>query len=131
MPNIYQKLGEAYGVRQAVDAFYMDVVTDEQLTPYFAGVDMVKLRRHTTALLVAVTGGPSYYTGRDLGAAHSQLGITSEHFMRVVRHLVHALEAADLDSASIDAVVGALAAHKADIVAADTDGETSPSVIVR
>jgi len=121
MPNIYEQLGQEGGIRKAVDAFYMNVVTDPQLAHYFSGVDMSKLRQHTTSLLVAVTGGPSTYAGRDLGQAHAHLGITGEHFMRVVGHLVRVLDAAKLDSASIDAVVGALAAHKADIVTADAD----------
>jgi len=123
MPTIYEQLGQEGGIRKAVDAFYMSVVTDAQLAHYFDGVDMVRLRRHTTALLVTVTGGPSNYASRDLGHAHAHLGITGEHFMRVVSHLVRVLDATTLPSASIDAVVGALAAHKADIVTADSDSE--------
>jgi hemoglobin len=118
--TIYEQLGQEGGIRKAVDAFYMSVVTDAQLAHYFAGVDMAKLRAHTTALLVAVTGGPSSYAGRDLGQAHAHLGITNEHFMRVASHLVRVLEATKLPSASIDAVVGALATHQADIVTDDT-----------
>jgi hemoglobin len=121
MPNIYEQLGQEGGIRKAVDAFYMAVVTDPQLAHYFDGVDMAKLRQHTTALLATVTGGPSTYAGRDLGLAHAHLGITAEDFMRVVGHLVRVLDAARLDSASIDAVVGALASHKADIVTVDAD----------
>jgi hemoglobin len=122
MPNIYEQLGREGGIRKAVDAFYMSVVTDAQLAHYFVGVDMTVIRRHTTALLVTVTGGPSNYAGRDLGLAHAHLGITSADFMRVVGHLVRILEAAKLGSASIDAVVGALAAHQAEIVTADPSG---------
>jgi len=120
MPTIYEQLGQENGIRKAVDAFYLNVVTDVQLTHYFAATDMSKLRQHTTALLVTMTGGPSNYAGRDLGEAHAHLGISAEHFMRVVGHLVKVLESARLGSASIDAVIGALAAHKTEIVTANT-----------
>ena len=119
MANIYEKLGQEGGIRKAVDAFYLGVVTDPQLEGYFARVDMAKLRRHTTALLCIVTGGPSTYAGRDLGQAHAHLQITGEHFTRVINHAVRALDATKLDSASIDAVVGVLTAHRADFVTAE------------
>jgi hemoglobin len=117
--NIYEKLGQEGGVRKAVDAFYLAVTADSQLAGYFAGIDMAKLRRHTTALLCTVTGGPSTYAGCDLGQAHAHLGITGDHFTRVMHHVARALDATNLDSASIDAVVGVLAAHRPDIVTAE------------
>ena len=46
-------------------------------------------------------------------------------------HLATALEAAGASSASVDAIVGALAAHKAEIVTADTGGEATRNAIVR
>jgi hemoglobin len=125
MSNIYEQLGQEGSIRKAVDA-YMNVVADAQLAHFFDGVDMAKLRQHTTALLVTVTAGPSNYSGRDLGQAHAHLGTTDEDFMRVVGHLVRVLEGTRLHSASIDAVVGALAVHKAEIVTADTGRDGSP-----
>jgi hemoglobin len=119
MPTIYEQLGQEIGIGRAVEAFYSNVVTDVQLAHYFANTDIGKLRQHTTALLVTMTGGPSNYAGRNLGEAHAHLGISAEDFMRVVGHFVNVLESARLGSASIDAVIGALAAHKADIVTAD------------
>jgi hemoglobin len=118
MPTIYEQLGQENGIRKAVDAFYFKVVTDPRLTHYFAATDMSKLRQHTTALLVTMTGGPSKYAGRNLSEAHAHLGISAEDFMRVVGHLVRVLESTRLGTASIDAVIGALAAHKNEIVTA-------------
>lgn len=125
MPTIYEQLGQENGIRKAVDEFYMNVVTDARLTHYFAATDMRKLRQHTTALLVTMTGGPSTYTGRNLGEAHAHLGISAEDFMRVVGHLIRVLESARLASASIDAVIGALAAHESEIVTAHTSNRSA------
>jgi hemoglobin len=38
---------------------------DPELKPYFAGVDMVKLKSHRRAFIAAAIGGPEIYSGRD------------------------------------------------------------------
>jgi hemoglobin len=119
MPTIYEQLGTGPGIRKTVDAFYDRLLADPQLMHYFAGVDLERLRWHQAALLSTVTGGSARYEGRELAAAHAHLNVTAGDFMRVVGHLVAVLEAAQLGSASIDAVVGALATHKAGIVTAE------------
>jgi hemoglobin len=86
---------------------------------------MARLRQHTAALLSTVTGGPASYQGRELGVAHAHLGITEADFLRVVEHLVTVLEGARVSSASIDAVVSALAMHKNEIVTAGAPAERS------
>jgi hemoglobin len=121
MPTIYQQLGAGPGLRKAVDAFYDHVQADTLLAHYFEGIDMERLRWHTATLLSTITGGPAKYDGRDLAVAHAHLNITSEDFMRVAGHLAAVLEAAGASSASVDAVIGALAAHKDEIATADSD----------
>jgi len=123
MPTIYQQLGAGPGIRKAVDAFYDRVQADTQLAHYFTGVDMERLRWHQAALLSTITGGPAKYEGRDLAVAHAHLDITAEDFMRVAAHLAAVLEAAGASTASVDAVIGALAAHKDEIATADPDSE--------
>jgi hemoglobin len=123
MPNIYEQLGAGPGIRKAVDAFYDRVQADAQLAHYFAGVDMERLRWHQATLLCTITGGPAKYEGRDLAVAHAHLDITAEDFMRVAAHLAAVLEAAGASTASVDAVIGALAAHKDDIATAQSGSE--------
>ena len=56
--SLYERLGQDQGIRTAVDEFYQRVLADPELTPYFDGVDMGRLRGHQAKLLVQVTGGP-------------------------------------------------------------------------
>lgn len=116
--SLYDRLGQEVGIRTAVDDFYVRVVSDPQLAPFFEGIDLPRLRRHQTALLVQVTGGPVEYSGRDLAAGHAGLGITPADFDRVVEHLVATLTSLGVAAEDIGEVGAALGAHRDDIVTA-------------
>ena len=116
--SLYARLGQEAGIRAAVDDFYVRVVGDPQLAPYFAGIDMPRLRRQQAALLVQVTGGPAGYSGRELARGHAGLDITPADFDRVVGHLVATLTALGVAEEDIAAVGAALGAHRDDIVTA-------------
>ena len=116
--SLYERLGQEVGIRTAVDDFYVRVVSDPQLAPFFAGIDLPQLRRHQTALLSQVTGGPVEYSGRDLAAGHAGLGITPADFDRVVGHLVDTLTALGVSAEDIGTVGEALTAHREEIVTA-------------
>ena len=116
--SLYERLGQEAGIRTAVDDFYVRVVADPQLAPYFEGIDLPRLRRHQTALLAQVTGGPVEYTGRDLAAGHAGLGVTPEDFDRVVGHLVGTLTAQGVPAEDVGEVGAALGVHRDDIVSA-------------
>nr|WP_240897177.1 group 1 truncated hemoglobin [Kineococcus vitellinus] len=114
--SIYEQLGREQGIGTAVQEFYERVVADPQLAPYFAGTDMTALRRHQTALLVQVTGGPVRYEGRDLAQAHAGLAISPDDFDRVVTHLAGTLTDLGVESAVVEQVGAALGAHREEIV---------------
>jgi hemoglobin len=116
--SLYDRLGQEVGIRTAVDDFYVRVVSDPELAPFFEGIDLPRLRRHQTALLSQVTGGPIEYSGRDLAAGHAGLGIGPADFDRVVGHLVATLTALGVAAEDIGEVGAALTAHRDDIVTA-------------
>jgi hemoglobin len=89
-PSMYERIGGAATVREAVDRFYGRLLDDPELAGYFAG-DITALKRHQAALLTQVLGGPGSYEGRDLAEAHARLDIHPAHFRRVVFYLVGTL----------------------------------------
>ena len=84
--------------------------------PYFASTDFTRQKRHLRAFLTAALGGPDLYKGRDMGAAHRGMGITSEAFDHVVGHLVTTLTELGVGPATIATIGGALAPLRAQIV---------------
>lgn len=114
--TLYEALGGAGAVSAVVDIFYDRVVSDPMLAPFFAGVDLQRLRRHQAMFVTMATGGPPPAIPFDLRMAHQRLAIGDEHFDRVVQHLVAALRIAAVDQPRIDAVIDAVAPLRPEVV---------------
>ena len=114
--SLYDSLGQSEGISTAVDQFYVRVLGDPSLRPYFEGTDMDKLREHQVALLTTVTGGPNHYTGRSLQLAHRRLGITDGAFDAVVGHLGATLDDLGVAPDVRDQVAAALVAERGNVV---------------
>ncbi|ANJ25756.1 group I truncated hemoglobin [Agromyces aureus] len=112
----YAAVGGAPAITAVVNRFYELVLGDDLLAKHFEGTEMARLKRHQVALVSQVMGGPVEYEGRELRAAHANLGITAEEFGAVAGHLITALTEAGVPSEIIDRTVGAVAATQPDIV---------------
>jgi hemoglobin len=113
--SIYDEIGGASAVSVAVDDFYTRVLGDPQLTGYFEGTDIRRLKSHQRAFLSAAIGGPEPYLGRNMREAHARLEITPGDFDRVVSHLVATLSSLGVPEATIGEIGSALAPLKAEI----------------
>ena len=112
----YDRVGGKPAIREVVEQFYARVLDDDELAPYFTDADVTEVKRHQVLLLSQVLGGPAEYDGRELGAAHRGLGITSDHYDKVVGHLVAVLTDLGADDELLAAAGGVVAGVKADIV---------------
>jgi hemoglobin len=114
--GIYDSIGGADAVRAAVDDFYVRVLADRRLAPYFARTDMGPLRAHQRAFIAAAIGGPKTYAGRDMRTAHAGLGITDVDFDAVVGHLAATLAGLGVPEQTIGQIGATLLTLRADIV---------------
>lgn len=90
---LYERLGGAEGIAQLVDVFYERVLQDAELSRFFVGVPMDKLRHMQSQFFSAALGGPVVYAGRPLIHAHQHLRLRREHLQRFVEHLFECLPA--------------------------------------
>jgi hemoglobin len=116
--TLYDVVGGTDALKLAVDRFYQRIAADPQLVHYFEGQDIPRIKRHQVLLLSQVLGGPAEYSGRPLGEAHAQLGITGADYDRVVEHLVGTLRDLEVDRSVVSAVEGVVAGVKPDVVTA-------------
>jgi hemoglobin len=121
--SLYQSLGGAPAIAAAVDSFYERVLADASLAPAFAGIPLSRLKHHQRAFLTRALGGPAYYAGRDMRAAHVDLAITDEHFDRVAQHLAGTLTALGVDAILIAQVIAGIASLRAEIVTVKSPDE--------
>jgi hemoglobin len=121
--SLFQALGGAKGVREAVHDMYDRVLADEELAPFFENARMERLLRMQTEFVASMVDGPVKYTGAELGEVHRGRGITRQHFSRFCGHLADALEARGVPQRLIDRVLSRLAMYSDKVTgSANVDG---------
>lgn len=110
MTSLYERLGGAPAIDQAVDIFYRKMLADNRVSGFFDETDMDRQIAKQKAFLTMVFGGPNKYTGKDMRAAHKHLiarGLNDKHVDIVIEHLggtLKELGAADADIAAVAAI---------------------------
>jgi hemoglobin len=123
--SLYDQLGQQAGIATAVDEFYVRVLGDPSLAPYFEGTDVDEVRQRQVALMSTVSGGPQQYSGGAMDLSHRRLSITDETFGKVVGHLGATLDDLGVASDVRDQVASVLVAegeHMVTAPASETKG---------
>ncbi|WP_435158930.1 group I truncated hemoglobin [Haladaptatus sp. DFWS20] len=110
--SVYGEIGGRDAVEAVVTDFYDRVLSDDQLIPYFEGMDMDELRAHQIQFISAVAGGPVEYSGADMREAHIHLDIDEADFEAVGTHLETALRTNGVGEDNIDAIMAEVVALK-------------------
>ena len=114
--SIYDTIGGAAAVQVAVEEFYTRVLTDPRLEGFFTDVDVQRLKAHQRAFIAAALGGPQFFDGRDMAAAHAGLAITDADFDAVVAHLAGTLTDLGVADDQVARIGAALAPLRGQIV---------------
>ncbi|HWW62572.1 MAG TPA: group 1 truncated hemoglobin [Thermoanaerobaculia bacterium] len=117
--SLYQRLGGYDAIAAVTDDFLGRLATDKEFGRFFGGVSedsLKKLRQHVVNQLCNATGGPCYYTGRDMRTTHKGLGITEHDWDVAVKHLVATLDKYKVPAPEKSEVLGAVGSLKKDIV---------------
>ncbi|QCC48481.1 group I truncated hemoglobin [Halobellus limi] len=124
MPDetLYGRLGGYDAIRAVVDDFYDRLLDDEELAPFFEDADVERLRRTQTAFLCEAAGGPETYDAEPVREAHLHVPFTEDHIERAVGHLSDSLDAFDVPESDAEEVVGAVAAHREELLDRPADG---------
>jgi hemoglobin len=118
--TIYERIGGHEALEAVVEDFYVRVLADPQLSGFFAGTNMNRLKGKQVEFFAAALGGPEPYTGATMKQVHQGRGITMHHFNLVAGHLAGALSAAGVPSETVTAIIGAIAPLAPEIASAET-----------
>ena len=117
--SLYERLGGYDGIAAITDDFLGRVMADEKIGYYWAG-DSLDTQRRDRQLVVdflsEASGGPTFYTGRDMKTTHHGLGITTEEYDVLMVHCVASLEACGISDAEKTDVCGFMNSLREEIV---------------
>lgn len=113
--SIYDRIGGYEAIEIVVDEFYARVLADNQLSDFFVGSNVNRLKGKQVEFFAAALGGPEPYTGASMKQVHQGRGIMMSHFALVAGHLTDALHAAGVPPTTVDEIIGAIAPLAADI----------------
>ncbi len=117
--SLYHRLGGFDALAAVTDDFIGRLASDPDLAPFFKGHSsdsLKRVRQNIVDQLCALTGGPCYYTGRDMKTAHAGMGITQAQWDKSVTHLVATLDAFKVPQKEMDEVLSAVGKTHDDIV---------------
>lgn len=118
--TIYDRIGGHEAIEVVVEDFYVRVLADDQLSGFFTGTNMNRLKGKQAEFFAAALGGPEPYSGAPMKQVHEGRGITMHHFSLVAGHLAAALAAAGVASSTVTDIIGAIAPLAPEIVSAET-----------
>jgi hemoglobin len=115
-PNIYESIGGEAALVAVVDDLYDRILADPQLSGFFAGAPMTRLKGRQVEFFGQALGGPMSYQGASMRQAHIGRGIELVHFELVAGYLADSLRAAGVPEPTITEIIGLVAPLADDIV---------------
>jgi len=119
--SLYERLGGYDAILAVTNSLLDRMEKDPQLGRFWQhrGTDGVKRERQLIVdFLVAATGGPLYYKGRDMKLSHQGMRISEGDWTIFLKHADATLQAFNVPQAEYDEVVAFVQSTKADIVEA-------------
>ena len=80
------------GVDRVVDELVDRSLADPRISDIFKSHDMVRLRRTLKEQFCYILNGGCDYSGRDMKAAHKDMGLQNADFNALVEHLQEAMD---------------------------------------
>lgn len=118
---LYDRLGGKKAITAVVDEFVSRVAADDRINKFFAATAADPKRLSTFKMklvnqICEASGGPCKYTGKDMKAAHTGMGVGGADFDALVQDLTGALDKFMVGAHEKDQLLGALAPMKSQIV---------------
>ncbi len=104
MATLYDRLGGEPAINSVVDKFYVYMLADPIVAPFFANTDMTKQKKRQAQFITLVTGGPNAYEGVDMKKAHDKMKISMKEFEETWVNLSKSLHDHNVPQDMIDEV---------------------------
>lgn len=116
MTSIYEQIGGQEALIAVVDDFYDRVLADPNLSRFFTGSNLSRLKGRQVEFFAAALGGPDHYRGLSMKEAHRGRGIDQAAFDRVAELLSDSLLDAGVAEQTVKEIMETIAPLSKEIV---------------
>lgn len=119
METLYEKLGGYDTITEIIDDIFVRTAANKQLNRFFVGMGTYtkeRTKQRVVELLCVTTGGPCFYTGRDMRTTHAGLNITENDWQIAVNIIGETLTRFNVPEQEKGDAFAALSRLKSDIV---------------
>lgn len=116
--SLYARIGGKSVISVVVEQCVANVLADIRINGRFATTDIRKLKGHIVDHVCMATGGPCFYSGRDMKTTHIGMRISTGDVGAFVEDLVKAMEMAKVPAQEKGELLGFLGSMKKDIIEA-------------
>lgn len=110
--RLFAAFGGREGVTRITDDLVAFNVADPRISDIFKASDLVRLRRLLVEQFTYILGGGGHYTGRDMRAAHKDIGLQTADMGALVENLQRAMRKHDVPFAAQNKLLAKLAPMK-------------------
>jgi hemoglobin len=114
--SIFELLGGEKVINAVVESTFKKVCKDEIIMEYFQEINITFLMNHQKRLWAYITGGPTYYQGRDMRSTHHCLRLEDIHFDRMMEHYIETLHEFEVDPKLIEKMIERIETLKSEIL---------------
>ncbi len=93
-PSLYDRIGGAFTLNDAVEKFYEKIANEKRLAPFFENVNLLRQIDKQRAFMKMAMGATEIYKGRSLRDAHRPLlkkGLNDSHVDIFIGHFADTL----------------------------------------
>lgn len=124
--SLFQRLGGKPAIVAVVDEFAARCTLDKRLNKKFMKSDPARLKAMLVDQICMASGGPCEYRGRDMKAAHQNMGVTEGEFGALIENLVGALDKFKVQQSEKDELLRILSPMKPAIVEVNSKETGTP-----
>lgn len=117
--SLYERLGGEAFLAEATGLLYARILIDDDLSPFFAGMNVKRIEARQRAFLAYAFAGPEITPKVDLAAVHAPLlgkGLNHRHFDLLVRYLCDTMIELGINENLILEAVDRVEATRADVM---------------
>jgi hemoglobin len=114
--RLFAEFGGRDGLVRIVDDLFVNVDADPRINTFFEPAKREQTKAHLVEQFCVVLGGGCTYTGKDMKAAHKDLGVQKADVFALIENLQKAMDKNGVPFSAQNKLLAALAPQHRDIV---------------